>query len=138
MSVDEQRVLMATHEILGFLSRSRISKKNIARLELLTGIEDFEFQRLRLLVLEIARVHPQKRRRWINLHRTARHLFEAHWASEFLVDWIDEEQGQLQQDRTEGDDLERNAMIERDCTGSLNRYLQELALETSQEWADSE
>ncbi len=51
-------------EILGFMDQSNISKKNIARLKALDAIDDATFQRLRMLILEIAQLAPRRRRRW--------------------------------------------------------------------------
>ena len=65
----EQQRILATDEVLGFLmNQNNISAKNILRLERLASIEDADFQTLRVLALEIARVKPHKRRRWKFLH----------------------------------------------------------------------
>ncbi|MCU0715569.1 MAG: hypothetical protein MUD03_05525 [Pirellula sp.] len=122
---------LATNEVMGFLSQSRISQKNIARLEQLADIEDSEFQRLRLYILEIARLHPGKKRRWINLSRIAPHLFEALVESEFFDEWIDEAYSSTRypfslDDPDQGDLLGSESLV------VLNRYLQELAQEASE------
>lgn len=122
---------LATNEITGFLSQSRISEKNIVRLEQLADIEDSEFQRLRLYILEIARLHPGKKRRWTNLSRFAPHLFETLVESEYFDEWIDEEQGSsgdpfYLDDREQGDLLASESLV------VLNRYLQELGQEASE------
>lgn len=62
-------------EVNGFLHQSQISAKNIARLETLIRHEDHEVAELAALVLEIARVLPGKRNRWLNLARRHRPLF---------------------------------------------------------------
>ena len=50
-------------EVVGFLSQSNISAKNIARLQSLVVSQDGEVARLAKAVLEVARVKPYKRRR---------------------------------------------------------------------------
>jgi len=86
----EQALILATHEVWGFLDQTNISAKNIARLEALASIDDDEFQELRMLVLEIARVRPRKRKRWKNIWREHRHLYRrvvaAGWFSEYDLD----------------------------------------------------
>lgn len=52
---------LATDEVLGFVEQKNISANNIKRLVELESIGDATFQRLRSLVLEIARVHPPPR-----------------------------------------------------------------------------
>lgn len=51
----------------GFLDQRNISAKNIERLKALTSHPDPEVQTLAGLVLDLALVHPHKRRRWRNL-----------------------------------------------------------------------
>ena len=51
-------------ELSGFLEQSNISRKNIARLEVLAQHESSEVKDLALLILEVARVKTHKRRRW--------------------------------------------------------------------------
>lgn len=63
-------------ELHGFLHQSMISAKNVARLQTLTGHEDHEVAQLAALILEIARVLPDKRNRWLNLARRDRPLFD--------------------------------------------------------------
>jgi len=62
---------LATDEVLGFVEQKNISAKNIKRLVELESIGDATFQRLRSLVLEIARVHPR-----INFHDDDSDYFE--------------------------------------------------------------
>ena len=50
-------------ELYGFLDQSNISNRNIERLTTLTQATDLEVRELASLLLEIARVHPRKRRR---------------------------------------------------------------------------
>ena len=52
-----------------------ISVKNVARLDTLTGHEDHQVAELAALILEIARVLPGKRNRWLKLVRHDRPLF---------------------------------------------------------------
>lgn len=59
-----------------FLHQSAISAKNVARLENLTGHEDHEVAELAALILEIARVLPGKRTRWLKLAQHDRPLFD--------------------------------------------------------------
>jgi hypothetical protein len=62
-------------DLLGFLDQRNISAKNIERLKVLASHPDRELQRLAGLVLDIARVHPHKRRRWRHLAAHQRELF---------------------------------------------------------------
>jgi hypothetical protein len=54
---------MCGDELYGFLDQSHISQKNIERLGILTRHADPDVRRIAVLVLEIARVKPHKRRR---------------------------------------------------------------------------
>ena len=63
-------------ELLGFLHQSMISAKNITRLAALTGHEDHQVAELAALILEIARVLPGKRNRWLKLARHHRPLLD--------------------------------------------------------------
>lgn len=62
-------------ELHGLLRQSMISAKNVARLDTLTGHEDRRVAALAALILEIARVLPGKRNRWLKLVRQDRPLF---------------------------------------------------------------
>jgi hypothetical protein len=62
-------------ELCGFLDQSNISRKNIARLEILAQHTDGEVKDLALLILEVARVKPHKRRRWKFLEQNHSELF---------------------------------------------------------------
>jgi len=80
-------------ELHGFLHQSGISAKNIARLEALTCHSDPEVAELAALILEIARVLPRKRRRWLKLAQCDRLLFDRTVASfgvEFFEDLLSE------------------------------------------------
>src|SRR6202011_5542649 len=50
-------------ELYGFLNQSHISSNNIGRLEILTQHADNNVRQLAVLLLEVARVKPHKRRR---------------------------------------------------------------------------
>jgi hypothetical protein len=63
-------------ELHGFLRQSVISAKNVARLKTLSGQEDQEVAEHATLILEIARVLPGKRNRWLKLAQRHRSLFE--------------------------------------------------------------
>jgi hypothetical protein len=60
----------------GFLHQSVISARNIVRLQTLAGHEDHQVAELAALVLEIARVLPGKRNRWLKLARLHRPIFD--------------------------------------------------------------
>jgi hypothetical protein len=62
-------------ELHGFLHQSMISAKNVARLQTLTGHEDHQVVELAALILEIARVLPGRRNRWLKLARQHRPVF---------------------------------------------------------------
>jgi hypothetical protein len=63
-------------ELHGFLHQSVISAKNVARLKILSGHEDRKVSEHAALMLEIARVFPGKRNRWLKLAQRHRQLFE--------------------------------------------------------------
>ena len=63
-------------ELYGFLEQSNISPKNIARLEILAQYGSSEIKDLALLILEVARVKPHKRRRWKFLEKNHPELFQ--------------------------------------------------------------
>src|ERR1017187_2052621 len=62
-------------DLWDFLDQSNISAKNIERLKVLAAHSDPELQTLAGLVLDIALVHPHKRRRWRHLAASRRDLF---------------------------------------------------------------
>jgi hypothetical protein len=63
-------------ELHRFLHQSVISARNVARLETFRGDEDRDVAEHAALILEIARVLPGKRNRWLILARRHRPLFE--------------------------------------------------------------
>jgi hypothetical protein len=63
-------------ELYGFLDQSNISNRNIERLATLTQATHQEVPELASLLLEIARVHPRKRRRLKFLARQRRDLLK--------------------------------------------------------------
>ena len=76
-------------ELRGFLDQSHISAKNIARLKALSSDADAEVQRLAMLVLDVALVHPFKRRRGRHLaarHRDVFHRAVAGFGPEFFYE----------------------------------------------------
>src|SRR6185295_15005235 len=62
-------------ELYGFLHQSNISNKNVQRLTTLTQATDLEVREVASVLLEVARVHPRKRRRLKFLARKRRDLF---------------------------------------------------------------
>jgi hypothetical protein len=62
-------------ELHRFLHQSMISAKNVARLGTFARHEDPAVAELAALILEIARVLPGKRNRWLKLARHRRPLF---------------------------------------------------------------
>lgn len=77
---------LAFDEIFGFMEQSNISQKNIARLKALDAIHDTTFQKLRLLILEIAQVAPRRRRRWKLIASNNRDLLERAIAAGLIED----------------------------------------------------
>ena len=63
LPLEERDRIMCGDELYGFLNQSHISQKNIERLGILTRHTDHGVRRLAVLVLEVARVKPHKRRR---------------------------------------------------------------------------
>ena len=63
-------------ELHGFLHQSIISARNVARLKSLTGHGDHQVAELAAMILEIARVLPGKRNRWLKLAQRHRPLFD--------------------------------------------------------------
>src|SRR5580692_9461415 len=72
---DQRDRIERMDELYGFLDQSNISPKNIARLEILAQHASSEVKDLALLILEIARVKPHKRRRWKFLAQNHSELF---------------------------------------------------------------
>jgi hypothetical protein len=75
MPREEQESIESFDELHGFLHQSMISAKNVARLRTLASHEDHEVAELAALILEIARVLPGKRNRWLKLARHHRPVF---------------------------------------------------------------
>ena len=71
-------------ELRGFLDQSNISARNIERLKALVSHPHAEVQRLATLVLDVALVHPHKRRRWRHLAALGPEFF-----AEVLLDYGD-------------------------------------------------
>ena len=69
-------------ELWNLLDQSHISDKNVGRLKTLIAHPDSEVQRLAMLILDVALVHPYKRRRW--RHLASRHKDLFHRAVELL------------------------------------------------------
>jgi hypothetical protein len=72
---DQRDQIERMDELCGFLDQSNISRKNIARLEILAQHTSSEVKDLALLVLEVAHVKPHKRRRWKFLEQKHSELF---------------------------------------------------------------
>ena len=120
----EQALILATDEVWGFLEQTNISAKNIVRLESLAAIADAAFQELRLLVLEIGRVRPRKRKRWKNVWRDHPDLYRkvvaAGWFSEYN---LDEQLDYLQMSRElEEDDWDSLDPAEREAILAHTRF----------------
>lgn len=69
---EQQNALLIENEIRGFLEQSHISKKNIARLRSLVPSDNDRIARLAVVMLEVARFAPHRRRRIRNLARERR------------------------------------------------------------------
>ena len=61
---DQREYVDRMDELYGFLEQSNISRKNIIRLEILAQHVNNDVRHLAMLILEVARVKPHKRRRW--------------------------------------------------------------------------
>ena len=62
-------------ELWNFLDQSHISEKNVGRLKTLIAHPDAEVQKLAALIMDVARVHPYKRRRWRHVATRHKDLF---------------------------------------------------------------
>ena len=60
---EKRRHIEEVDEVVGFLSQSNISAKNVERLKVLSESTDEEVACLARVVAEVARIHPHKRRR---------------------------------------------------------------------------
>lgn len=76
MPFDKRDRIERLDELHNFLQQSQISAKNIGRMNSLLAHGDPEVAGLAGLILEIARVQPGKRNRWLKLARCHRLLFE--------------------------------------------------------------
>ena len=72
---DQRDRIERMDELYGFLDQSNISPKNIARLEILAQHDSSEVKDLALLIFEVARLKPHKRRRWEFLAQNHSELF---------------------------------------------------------------
>jgi hypothetical protein len=72
---DQRDRIERMDELYGFLEQSTISGKNIARLEILAQHASCKIRDFALLILEVARVKPHKRRRWKFLAQNHSELF---------------------------------------------------------------
>ena len=73
---NERERIELLDELHGFLNQSFISAKNVARLETLVGHGDHQVAEFAALILQIARMFPGKRNRWLKLARQHRPLFD--------------------------------------------------------------
>jgi len=78
--IDLERIEIGD-ELCGFVEQRNISEKNIARLVELTAHEDFGIREHAEALLDIARVHPRKKRRWQRLVETHCHLIHRYLAA---------------------------------------------------------
>lgn len=62
-------------ELFGFLLQSRISHKNVKRLEALTDHEDPGICRVAALLIRVAGIAEGKRKRWLRVRREDRELY---------------------------------------------------------------
>ena len=76
MPGEERERIERLDELDGFLRQSNISGKNLKRLETLRDHAEPEVATLAALVLDVARVLPGKRSRWLKLARRHRPVFE--------------------------------------------------------------
>jgi len=76
MPSDKRKHIESIDEIEGYLEQSNISSKNISRLEILAKSADHEIQSLAALLLEIAKLHPRKRKRLKFLAQKRRDLYD--------------------------------------------------------------
>ena len=69
-------IIEQENEILGYLSQSNISKKNMARLKKLSASTNVKIAELANIVLEVGRVKPHKKRRLKFLAREHKDLLK--------------------------------------------------------------
>jgi ribosome-binding protein aMBF1 (putative translation factor) len=73
---EERQAIEEEQEIWDYLSQSNISAKNLSRLKKLAASPNEEIAGMARLVLEIGRVHPQKRNRVRFLARERKDLLD--------------------------------------------------------------
>ena len=76
MPREERERIERLDELHGFLRQSNISGRNLARLATLRDHAELEVATLAVLILDVARVLPGKRSRWLKLAERHRALFE--------------------------------------------------------------
>jgi hypothetical protein len=76
MPREKRHCIQRLDELWDFLDQSNISGKNIQRLRTLVAHPDAEVQGMATLVLDVALVHPHKRRRWRHLAARHREMFD--------------------------------------------------------------
>jgi hypothetical protein len=102
---DQRDHIERMDELCGFLEQSNISSKNIARLEILAQHTSSEIKDLAILILEVARVKPHKRRRWKFLAQNHSELF-LRLKALFGDDFPEADLSALDLDTEPGQDLE--------------------------------
>ena len=85
---NEREHIEQIDEIIGFLSQSNISQKNIARLKYLASSEDEEVAKLANIVLEVGLVHPRKKKRLSFLKRERKDIIKKLEELDLLF-WMD-------------------------------------------------
>lgn len=76
MPRSQREAIERKEELFGYLRQSRISEKNMQRLVSLAASENPEIAELAVVVLEVAKVRPYKRRRLKVLARERRDLLK--------------------------------------------------------------
>lgn len=74
MLTEQRDAIEQQEEIFGFLTQSRISSKNISRLEILAKSPNRRTAALAAIVLEVGKIAPYKRRRLKALAKQRRDL----------------------------------------------------------------
>jgi len=72
----EREAIEQEDEIFGYLKQSHISDKNIERLKMLASSENEKISGLSVIVLEVAKIKPYKRRRLKVLARERKDLLQ--------------------------------------------------------------
>nr|VFJ61876.1 MAG: hypothetical protein BECKDK2373B_GA0170837_11053 [Candidatus Kentron sp. DK] len=73
--IEERDAIEQEEEIFGFMEQSNISSKNIARLNELKSSKNKRISEIALIVIEVAKVKPHKKRRLKILAEDHRELF---------------------------------------------------------------